>query len=192
MKKSEQKLSEDANKRKFTLCTVGNMTPPKNHIRLLRTVHRLHEEGFDFDLWIVGDGELRAQIEAYIAENDMSEYVSLFGFQKNPYPVMKAADWLVCSSNFEGFSTFISEGLILGKPIITTECSGMRELLGNSEYGIIVPNNDEDFYIGLKKIVSSSEKQTQNYAEKSRLRGKMFSTDYLVKETESYLESILN
>ena len=122
----------------------------------------------------------------------MSEYVSLFGFQKNPYPVMKAADWLVCSSNFEGFSTFISEGLILGKPIITTECSGMRELLGNSEYGIIVPNNDEDFYIGLKKIVSSSEKQTQNYAEKSRLRGKMFSTDYLVKETESYLESILN
>lgn len=190
--KSEQQLPDGVNKRKFTLCTVGNMTPPKNHIRLLKTVHRLHKDGFDFDLWMVGDGEIRAQIEVYIAENDMNAYVSLFGFQRNPYPFMKAADWLVCSSNFEGFSTFISEGLILGKPIITTECSGMLELLGDSEYGIIVPNNDENFYKGLKKIVSYSEKQTQDYAEKSCLRGEMFSTDYLVKETESFLENLLD
>ncbi len=166
--KAEKPLPESVRKKKTTFCTVGNMTPPKNHI------------------------ELRTQIEAYIAEHDMSDFVKLCGFQKNPYPFMKEADWLVCSSNYEGFSTFVSEGLILGKPILTTDCSGMKELLGDSEYGIIVPNDDEEFYKGLKKILSFSEEQTRDYAEKSRLRGKMFSTGYLVKNTERFFESVLN
>ena len=190
--KAEKPLPESVRKKKTTFCTVGNMTPPKNHIRLLSAAYRLYEEGYDFGLWMVGDGELRTQIEAYIDEHNMKSYVKLLGFQKNPYPYIKEADWLVCSSSFEGFSTFVSEGLILGKPILTTDCSGMKELLGDSEYGIIVPNDDEEFYKGLKKILSFSEEQTRDYAEKSRLRGKMFSTGYLVKNTERFFESVLN
>ena len=192
LEKAGKQLPDGVKRKKLTLCTVGNMTPPKNHIRLLNTASKVHEEGHDFDLWILGDGEQRSKIESFILEHHMESYVVLFGFQKNPYPFLKEADWLVCSSNFEGFSTFVSEGLILGKPIITTDCSGMKELLGDSEYGIIVPNDDEEFYKGVKKIVSFSEKQTQEYAEKSRLRGKKFSTDYLVKNTELFFEGLLD
>lgn len=192
LEKARQPLPSNVEKRKFTLCTVGRLSSPKNYIRLLAAAFRLRQKIFDFDLWMVGDGELRVQLEAYIAERDMGNYVMLCGFQKNPYPFMKEADWLVCSSNFEGFSTFVSEGLILGKPILTTDCSGMKELLGNSEYGIITPNDDEEFYKGLKKVLSFSEEQTRDYAEKSRLRGKMFSTGYLVKNTERFFESVLN
>ena len=190
--KSLAALSDKIKKKKFTLCTVGRLSAPKNYIRLLSAVYRLHQENFDFDLWMVGDGELRSQLETYIMEHDMRSYVTLFGMQGNPYPFMKAVDWLVCSSSYEGFSTFVSEGLILGKPIITTECSGMRELLGDSEYGIIVPNDDEEFYNGLKRILSFSNEQTQNYVERSRLRGRVFSTDILVKNTELFFESVLN
>lgn len=192
LEKARQSLSGNIEKRKFTLCKVGRLSAPKNYFRLLSAACRLRLENYDFDLWIVGDGELRAQIEAYIAEREMVDYVKLCGFQKNPYPFMRDADWLVCSSNYEGFSTFVSEGLILGKPILTTDCSGMKELLGDSEYGVIVPNDDEEFYKGLKKILSFSEEQARNYAEKSRLRGKLFSTDYLVKNTERFFESVLN
>ena len=95
----------------------------------------------------------------------------------------------MCSSNYEGFSTFISEGLILGKPIITTDCSGMKELLGDSEYGMITANNDNAFYEGLKTMLSLSEEQLKRYAEKSLRRGEMFSTAQLVNNTESFLES---
>ena len=191
-KKAEQQTESLTEKSRVTLCTVGRFSPQKNYSRLLKTAYQLHEEGYDFEWWVLGDGVQRRLIETFIDEHNMKSYVKLLGFQKNPYPYMKEADWLVCSSNFEGFSTFVSEGLILGKPILTTDCSGMKELLGDSEYGIIVPNDDEEFYKGLKKILSFSEEQTRDYAEKSRLRGKMFSTGYLVKNTERFFESVLN
>lgn len=188
IEKSEQPLESRVDKRKLTLCTVGNYSPAKNYRRLLSTAYRLHEEGYDFDWWILGDGEQRAEIEEYVRAHAM-DYIQLWGYQKNPYPFMKASDLLVCSSDYEGFSTFIAEGLILGKPIITTDCSGMRELLGDSEYGVIVPNDDASFYKGMKTMVSLSEEKRKEHAEKSAERGNTFSTDCLVKNTELFFES---
>ena len=192
LEKSQMSLPDNVVKRKLTLCTVGNFTPPKNHLRLLSTAYRLHEEGYDFDLWIIGDGQQRHLIEDFIATHQMETYVTLFGFQKNPYPFMKTSDVMVCSSTYEGFSTFISESLILGKPIITTDCSGMRELLGESEYGMIVPNDDESFYCGLKVMVSMDEGTLGKRAESSSQRGKMFRKDYLTKSTELFFENFFN
>lgn len=192
IEKASVKIPEVLKKRRFTLCTVGNFTPPKNYIRLLKTADKLHQNGYEFDLWIVGDGAQRKLLESYINDNNMTSYVTLFGFQKNPYPFMKAADFLVCSSNYEGFSTFISEGLILGKPILTTDCSGMKELLGESEYGMIVPNDDNAFYNGLKRMLSLSETEFLCYAKRSSERGKAFSTDCLVRDTELFFIKTLS
>lgn len=188
LKKSEKLLPSIVEKRKLTLCTVGRLSAPKNYIRLLKTVRQLHDEGFDFDLWMVGDGEQRALIEDFISQHKMDSYVELLGFQQNPYPFMKTADLLVCSSDYEGFSTFIAEGLILGKPIITTDCSGMRELLGDSEFGMIVSNDDRAFYDGLKLMLN--EEKIKTYAEKSQKRGRLFHTEELVGNTDLFFESI--
>ena len=81
LEKARQSLPGDAEKRKFTLCTVGRLSAPKNYIRLLSAVCRIRQENSDFDLWMVGDGELREQLEAYIAERDMGNYVMLFLIQ---------------------------------------------------------------------------------------------------------------
>ena len=188
---SELQLPYGIIKRKITLCTVGNMTPPKNHIRLLKTVNKLHKEGNDFDLWILGDGQQREQIETFIKDNSMSDYVFLFGFQKNPYPFMKVADVLVCSSDYEGFSTFVTEGLILGKPIVTTDCSGMRELLGNNEFGIVTENSDEGFYLGVKSFLSD-QKLSRYYSAKAQERGLDFHTQKLVQDTEKFFFELQN
>ena len=190
LEKAKQPLPIGVTKRKKTLCSVGNLTPPKNHIRMLSSAYRLHEDGYDFDLWIVGEGQQRLKIEEFIRKNQMSSYVTLHGFQKNPYPFMKEADLLVCSSNYEGLSTFVSEGLILGKPIITTDCSGMKELLGKSEFGVIVPNNDDAFYNGVKTMLSLSKEELKNFANKSLERGEDFSTNNLVKESERLFETV--
>lgn len=190
LEKANQPLPDRAEKQKLTLCTVGRFSPQKNYMRLLRTAHKLLEEGFDFDWWILGDGEQRELIESYVKEHQMCSFIKLFGFQKNPYPYLKAADLLVCSSDYEGFSTFIAEGLILGKPILTTDCSGMRELLGDSEYGMIVANDDAAFYDGLKTMLSMSEDQLVLFADKSKARGKVFNTEHLTKNTERFFEEI--
>ena len=191
IEKAGQQLLAGITKRKITLCIVGRFSPPKNYFRLLNTANRLHKEGYDFDLWILGDGQQREQIETFIKDNSMSEYVFLFGFQKNPYPFLKAADVLACSSDFEGFSTFVTEGLILGKPIVTTDCSGMRDLLGNNEYGIVTENSDESFYLGLKEFLSNPDLITY-YAEMARKRGNDFRMHKLIDDTEKFFIELLN
>ena len=176
-------------KSRLTMLAVGTMYPPKNYPRLLAAHEKLLQAGVEHDLWILGDGEQRPQIEQYIRDHGLSASVKLFGFQKNPYPYMKAADMIVCSSSFEGFSTVITESTILGKAIVTTDCSGMREILGDSEYGLITENADGAFYEGLKTMLTDPELRHE-YAKKAALRGKRFSMEQLVSETQNFLRKV--
>lgn len=189
--KAQQPLPESAQKKKLTLLMVGRFFPQKNYPRLLKAAKRLRDEKFDFDLWIVGDGVDRPLLEGYIQDNYLEDTVTLWGFQKNPYPFMQAADLLVCSSNFEGYSTFVTEGIILKKPILTTDCSGMRELLGDSECGVIVPNDDEAFFNGLRDILSNAEEKLPALTAAVEKRSNDFKMEKLVKDTEDFFRDLL-
>ena len=186
-RKASMPLPQDVKKQKLTLTLVGRLTAPKNIKRLLAAHRRLLCDGIDHDLWIIGEGEERAMLENFIRESHIEKSARLLGFRDNPYCLMQASDVLVCSSVYEGFSTFVTEGLILGKPIVTTDCSGMRELLGADEYGLITENNDEAFYQGLKRMLTEPG-LTAHYAAKAQLRGCDFSRDRLARETEEFLE----
>lgn len=184
-------LPEKIKHRRFTVLLVGRLTPPKKIDRLLRAHKRLLEEGYPHDIWILGDGELRGELEQYVMENHLTDSVWMPGFVKNPYPFFREADLLACSSVFEGYSTFITEGLILGKPIVTTDVSGAREQLGNSEFGLVVENEDEAFYQGLKQMISDKA-LLEHYEKMAKRRSPDFSCGQRVKETELFLKQILS
>ena len=129
---------------------------------------------------------LRTEIENYIRDNGLEETVRLFGFQANPYPFMLAADLLVCSSDYEGYSTFITEGVILQKRILTTDCSGMHDILDKYSAGRIVANSDEAFFKGLVEYFQQPEEITGRIPDST-----IFSTQQLVKENESFFEALV-
>ena len=177
-------------KERLTLVLVGRLTPPKKVERLLSAHRKLLNEGIDADVWILGEGEERARLEAIIQQERLEGRAKLWGFQDNPYPYMAVADLLVCSSVFEGYSTFITEGLILGKPIVTTDVSGMRELLGESEYGLITPNDDESFYLGLKRMLTEPG-LLEYYKKKAEARGKSFQMKQTIAQTEKIFSDLI-
>ena len=177
-------------KRRLTAVTVGRLTHQKAYDRLLRVHRNLLEQGITYDLWIIGEGPDRQAMEEYIAQYGLSDSVKLLGYQTNPYPFMKTADLLVCSSRYEGFSTFVTEGLILGKPIVTTDCTGMRELLGDGKYGMIVENEEKALEEGIHEMLRS-DLLRDNYAVLARRRGSEFSSKRLTKQTEQYLLDLI-
>lgn len=189
-KKALLPLPEGLNKRRFTVLSVGRFSPPKKFIRLLRAHKRLLDEGLTHDLWILGDGPERPMLERYVEENHLQDSVRMPGFFDNPYPFMREADLLACSSIYEGYSTFMTEGVILGKPIVTTDVSGMRELLGDSEYGLIVEDDDEAFYIGLKRMLRDAALRGE-YAGHAAQRSADFSAEILTQKTENYFTRLL-
>jgi len=112
-------------------------------------------------LWLVGEGEQRTALEKQIESLNLKDKVFLTGFQNNPYPYIKNANVFVCSSLTEGYSTVVTEALILECPVVTTDCSGMKELLLNGKCGIITENNEEALYKGIKLFLDSPNIQQQ-------------------------------
>lgn len=94
-------------------------------------------------LVILGEGSRRPELEALVAELDLSSDVSLPGFAANPYSWMKRADLFVLSSAWEGFANVLAEAMACGTTVISTDCpSGPTEILEDGKWGRLVPVGD--------------------------------------------------
>jgi len=139
---------------------VGRLVEQKGFDRLLPICKKLNDEGYRYTVWILGDGADRGKLEQFIAENDLNN-VKLLGNQKNPFKYMKQADWLLCVSRHEGFNMVLHEAIFCECPIITTINAGTAELLGDSQYGIVVKNTDNAIEEELKRILSDNSIRAQ-------------------------------
>lgn len=170
----------------MVMVTIGRLVPQKGYDRLLSIIKRLKEEGFCFSLNIFGEGIDREILEQYIKQHSLETCVRLSGFHANPYPYLAKANLFVCSSRAEGYSTVITEALILGLPIVTTCCAGMHELLGESEFGLVVDNDDTSLYEGIKNLLLD-DACLKHYKQKSQERGRHFTLKNLMQEVSKKL-----
>lgn len=170
-------------KKRLRMIAVGRLVAQKGFDRLLRIVSILKRDGFNFELYILGEGEDREKLESYIVHNGLKDRVFLLGFQENPYPFMRVSDLLVCSSRAEGFSTVVSEGVVLGLPVVSTDCAGVREIFGDESCGIITENTEEALYKALYDVLSSPD-CLGNFAQAAAKRGEAFSLKKNMEELE--------
>ena len=152
--KLEENLPERGKETLF-VC-VGRLVEQKGFDRLLPVCKKLNDEGFKYTVWILGEGSDREKLESYIQKNGLYN-VKLLGNQKNPFVYMKQADWLLCASRHEGFNMVLHEAVYCECPIITTVNAGTKELLGNSQYGIVLENSDQAIEDGMREVLSNKE-----------------------------------
>ena len=180
-------LADDVNQTKtFRLVTIGRLEPQKGYDRLLRVVNRLIGENYDIELWILGDGADRGILQRYIKSNNLQDRIKLMGYHQNPYKYLTQGNLFVCSSLSEGYSTAVTEALILGLPVVTTDCSGMAELLKGGECGLITRNTEDALYEGIKKLLNDPELLEQ-YKQKAETRGWDFDIEALMVPIEKLL-----
>lgn len=167
----------------FYLYSIGRLNHQKGYDRLIRIMKKLIDEGYLVKTLIIGEGDLRIELENLIQKYKLTESIYLLGFQNNPYKYAKYCDLFVCSSRAEGYSTVITENLVMGKAIISTKCAGVVEQLGQSEYGIVVENDDTKLYEGIKSFLDNQDK-IPYYEQKAYERGNKFEYHQLKKEYE--------
>lgn len=165
----------------ITFLTVGRLIQIKGYLRLLKALTALKKEGFCFRLIMVGEGALRAEIESVIRENGLEQMVFLQGMQQNPYQYMPVCDYFVCSSFAEGLSTVVMEAIICGLPVITTDCSGMKDILGDAGCGLICENSEEGIYDALKFVLQHPEER-EKMAASCEIRKQFFDIGGRLKE----------
>jgi glycosyltransferase involved in cell wall biosynthesis len=161
-------------KTKTTICCTGRLALQKGQSKLIPVVDRLiNDDGLDVELWLIGDGAQREEVETAIRRYSLEAAVLLKGFHKNPYPFVKASDIVVSASDCEGYPLVLCEALCLGKAIVATNVSGTKEVLGDGEYGMLVENDEESIYRGLKQMIADKALREQ-YSRKALVRAGMF------------------
>ena len=153
IKKSEEQVDDMYEKKGTTFINVSRYTEfDKKITRIILAAAKLRNEKYKFQIIMIGDGEDRVNYEKLIKEAALDDVIIFLGKRLNPFPYLKNADCFLLSSQYEGFPTTFTESLTLNIPIITTDVSDAKSFI-DGKYGIVVNNDDDDIYNGMKKYL---------------------------------------
>ena len=126
------------------LVCVGRLSEQKGHPVLLEAAAQLAAEGINFELVLVGDGEMRNEIEQRIQTLNLTQHVRLTGWlgSDGVRKEIAAARALVLASRAEGLPVVLMESMALGKPVVATRVAGVPELVTDKIHGRLVPPGD--------------------------------------------------
>lgn len=161
IEKSNKETEIKFNKNNINFVTVARLVPQKAIDRLINVHSKLIKNGFKHEIYVIGDGPEKENLEQKIKENQVQDTFHLLGKKENPYPYIKNADYFCLLSEFEGYGMVLEEAKILGKRIIITDTAA-REAVEKYNYATIVENNENKIYEGLKNIISEEKENTQN------------------------------
>lgn len=139
-----KKINATANDR--IIAIVGRLAPIKNHRMFLNAAKLLinKEIGDKLKFLVVGDGELRSDLEKYAMNIGIGDWVIFYGWEKNIEKIYAEIDILALTSLNEGTPVSIIEAMASSVPVITTGVGGVKDLLG-------IINSNEDSEGGFKK-----------------------------------------
>jgi glycosyltransferase involved in cell wall biosynthesis len=128
------------------LVCVGRLTEEKGQLLLIEAAHRLKRKGIKSELVLVGDGEMRGEVETLIARHGLAGQVRITGWVSSDRvrEEILAARGLVLPSFAEGLPVVIMEAMALRRPVLTTYVGGIPELVRPGENGWLFPAGDID------------------------------------------------
>lgn len=170
--------------RQRIVLSVGTLKRQKRHDVLLHAFARLPGK-LGASLCIVGDGELRSDLESLSRSLGIRDRVIFAGYRASTAEWYAHSDLFVLSSDYEGFGNVIVEALEQGTPIVSTDCpSGPREILEDGKYGALVPVGDVE---ALAKAMEDALSREHD-REALKRRAQDFSVD---KAADVYLDLLI-
>ena len=153
--------------RKF-LVAVGRLTYQK-HFDLMIDAFAESKAQEDCDLIILGEGELRNDLELQIKRLELESKVHLPGRLKNPFKYMKNAEFMLLSSRAEGFPMVLIEALSLSCPAVATDCpTGPREIIQKGVNGILIEMENKAELISSIDTLFHNNELRLSFAKQSR------------------------
>lgn len=168
-------LSKDA----VVISYIADINQNKNHIFLLRNWKKIKELSPYANLLLIGNGELRAEIEKYVQEHSLKD-IHVLGFRNDVTELLGITDIVSLLSHREGLPKSIMEAMAASIPCIVSDTRGLRDLITNDESGFVIPHENDELFVDSFVSLLNNEK----------LRKKMGATAYSNVETYR-LENVL-
>jgi len=124
------------------LLAIGRLTELKDYPNLFLAFDKVAKAAPNTLLLIVGDGELSEPLKRLARSSEWSDRIIFAGLRYDVPALLAAADMLVLASSYEGFGLVLAEAMACGVPVVTTNCGGTAEVVGDA--GSIVPKKDPE------------------------------------------------
>ncbi len=134
--------------------TMGRFSEEKGHGKLIAAFARFHETHKLCRLIIIGGyGELFEKTMAAAKESGCAEDIIIIRSISNPFPILKACDLFILSSNRESLGLVVLEADTLGVPVIATDIAGSGEFI-KKHGGYLVPNSEAGLVLGMEDFIN--------------------------------------
>ncbi len=151
--KSKEEIEVKKQKNKKLFVFVGRLDDSSKKVS--RAIN-LVKEIKDIELWIVGDGPDRNRYENEVEKLKLQKEIKFIGSKINPYPYMNEADYIILTSDYEGFPVTYLEAIALKKDIITTIPTS-DEYIDIKEYAYIISKDKKEMVKEVKEILKNKK-----------------------------------
>ncbi len=141
----------------FRILTVGRLVPQKALEYSIEAMALVKREEPDTRWYVLGEGEERRSLEARISALGLEGDFLLPGVTDNPYPYYRQADLYVHCSRFEGRSIAVREAMLLGCPVLLSDCAGNRDQITDGTDGILTPLEPKAMGEAILRLIRNPE-----------------------------------
>lgn len=164
-----------------TLLHIGRFNEQKNHVGLLHAFQMVLACYPNCRLDLIGDGELREEMEQKVQILGLSGHVRFLGSQSNVYPYLNQADLFLLPSLYEGMPMTIIEAMGTGLPIVATNVGGVPDMLEDRESGLLV-SCDPYAVCGACAELIDDEALRETLGKQARQESQRFSAQYMAEQ----------
>lgn len=163
--------------------SVGRLSEQKNFLFMIDAYKLALEKGVNWPLIIIGDGNLKTALNQKIRSLKLEDQVILLGHKDNPYPYIRHASSFLLSSDYEGFGIVLVEAMILGCPIISTNCKvGPSDILEHGNLGLLTKVGDvNQFAMAISNFYTNSSLRN-SFASKAKLAVNKYDSDFVCSQ----------
>lgn len=172
-----------------TVATAGRLIQQKNQKILVSAMAQVHKTYPDVKCRIYGEGPLKKKLQTQIDELGLQDTITLEGNVKDIHQRLAQCGIFALTSNFEGLSNALIEAMMVGLACITTDYPGARELITDSENGLVVPMNDADALASaIIKLIENKEGCADTLARQGKASADRFRADVVLQQWHSIIE----
>ncbi len=168
---------------RIVILHIGRFASVKNHIELINAICELKKEMNGVVLQLIGDGELKNDIEKHIADCKAEDYIEILGLKDNVFPYFQQADIFVLPSIYEGIPMTLIEAMGSGLPIIASRVGGIPDMIADGKEGLLCDPVAHSIAEKIKKMITDKELR-KTCAQEARNKAHYFSAKTMGEEYE--------
>lgn len=174
------------------IVSVGRLDTQKAHHFLIEAFAKVLQDYPKTLLLLVGDGELRQELEAQVSRLDITEKVYFLGSREDVPEILKISNIFALSSLWEGLGRAMTEAMLVGKPVVVPEIYGIPEIVHHHETGLLFEaKNVKQLSNHLLYLLQHPEEQSRLGENAKGLTRKLFDGDSMVRQIEVVYENLL-